>query len=372
MAGVGASGGTGYGYQGPPNPFSQYGDPASFTAGAGTQASDYDTIMKNYGNIVNNANQSPISPTNVGQQNIAAPTNVTPQQVQGPASVNSGPGVTNPNVQAQTATYAPGADVTNSLSDLSNLATTGGYSAQNIADIRARDISPIRSIYANANQNVQRQRALSGGYSPNFNAATAQMARDASSQIADTTTNANAGIAQNVASNELAASGQYAGAAATENAARMQSAQRNADITNQINETNAARGVGVGEFNQQQGQQAQEFNVGEQQQNAGQNAQIVNQINEANVNRGLQTSENNANRATGIGEFNTQASVAAQEANRQAALSGTQGMASLYGTTPALTQTFGNQVSNATQLGQTQQQINEQKQRDLFNFAGGQ
>ncbi len=45
-------------------------------------------------------------------------------------------------------------------------------------------------------------------------------------------------------------------------------------------------------------------------------------------------------------------------------------MRSLYGTTPALTSTFGNQVVQAGQLGQGQQNLNDQKQRDLYGFVG--
>jgi hypothetical protein len=44
-------------------------------------------------------------------------------------------------------------------------------------------------------------------------------------------------------------------------------------------------------------------------------------------------------------------------------------MRGLYGTTPALTNTFGNQVVQAGQLGQGQQQLNQQNQNGLLNFA---
>src|ERR1700681_1160881 len=103
--------------------FQNFGDPASFTAGAQQQASDYDTIMNNYANVISGNTNNPITSTNV-----------TPT----------------------TSPYTQSADVTRSLSDLSGLADTGGYSAQDKQDIRARDISPTRSIYANAQQNVDR------------------------------------------------------------------------------------------------------------------------------------------------------------------------------------------------------------------------
>jgi hypothetical protein len=243
-------------YDTQPNPFQNFGNPASFTAAATTQASDYDTIMKNYQNVIGDAKNNPLT--------------------------------------AQTPGFTQSQDVTNSLADLSNLATTGGYTPQNIQDIRARDVSPTRSIYANAQQNVDRSRALGGGYSPNANATQASMARDESSQISDINTNANAGIAQNVASNELAASGAYGSEASGINAQR----------------------TGV---------------------------------DQANANRNLEAQIFGKNQVTG-------------------AISGE---ANLYGTTPALTSTFGNQVVQAGQMGQGQQNINNQTQRNLFGYGGG-
>jgi len=257
--------------QTPIGPTSSFGNPGTFTAAANTQAGDYDTIMKGYADFISNAKNNPITSTNV-----------TPQL----------------------APYAQSSDVTGSLSNLSNLAATGGYSDADKADIRARDISPIRSIYANAQQNVERSKALKGGYSPNFEAVQSKMARDEADKIGDVTTNANAGIAQNVASNRLAAASPYAGASAGANAAKTQADQANANIVNQINTGNADR------------------------------------------------------------------SFQAQLYGRNNTLGALSGATSLYGTTPALTNTFGNQVIQAGQLGQGQQQINDQKQRDIFNFAG--
>jgi hypothetical protein len=91
-----------------------------------------------------------------------------------------------------------------------NLAATGGYSDQDKEDIRARGISPIRSIYSSAQQNVDRNKALQGGYSPNYNATQAKMARDESQQISDATTNVNATLAQNIAQNKIGLAPTYA------------------------------------------------------------------------------------------------------------------------------------------------------------------
>jgi hypothetical protein len=263
----------------PSLPTSSFGNPSTFTAAANKQASDYDNIMQQYADLAKSFSTNPLTAGSVSATSVA-PQLPTP--------------------------YKQSTDVTGSLSNLSDLTSTGGYSPQGIADIRERDISPTRSIYANAQQNIERQKALSGGYSPNYNAVTASMARDESNQIAGIDTAANAGIAQNVASNRIASAPSYASASANANAAQTQSDQNNANIINQINDANA-------------------------------------------------------NRATSIGEFNVGTNLDAQKVNRTGALGAIQGQASLYGTTPALTNTFGNQVVAANQLGQNQQQLNNQK-----------
>src|SRR6266704_6900706 len=165
-------------------PISSFGDPSNFAAGASTQAGDYDTMMESYRDLAANYAKNPVTAGTVTPQ-------VTP--------------------------YKQSSDVTGSLSDLSNLATTGGLSEGDIQNIRERDISPIRSIYSNAQQNVERQRALGGGYSPNFNASQAAMARDESSAIGDRTTAANAGIAELQQRGKLSAAPAYASAAGAAN-----------------------------------------------------------------------------------------------------------------------------------------------------------
>lgn len=85
-----------------------------------------------------------------------------------------------------------------------NFAKTGGFSPEDLANIRARSISPIRSIYSNALANMQRQKALTGGYMPNAAAATAKMAREQSAGAADASTNAEAMIAELLQKGKLA------------------------------------------------------------------------------------------------------------------------------------------------------------------------
>jgi hypothetical protein len=75
---------------------------------------------------------------------------------------------------------------------------TGGYSPEDIANMRLRASSQVRSNYANAEREMSRQRALQGGYSPNFMAASAKMAREQSQQNADTIQGTNADLAQMV------------------------------------------------------------------------------------------------------------------------------------------------------------------------------
>lgn len=91
-------------------------------------------------------------------------------------------------------------DVTraNVESRFNNFADTGGYSGQDLNNIRSRSLSPIRSIYSRANQEVDRGRALQGGYSPGFNVLKSRMAREQSSAISDQVGNTEAGIAQMV------------------------------------------------------------------------------------------------------------------------------------------------------------------------------
>ena len=86
----------------------------------------------------------------------------------------------------------------------SDFANTGGYSQQDQQDLRARGIAPTRAVYANAQSNIDRQRALSGGYSPNYTAASAKLARDESQSISDTNVNVNAQLADAIRQGKLA------------------------------------------------------------------------------------------------------------------------------------------------------------------------
>jgi hypothetical protein len=90
-------------------------------------------------------------------------------------------------------------------------ANTGGYSANDIADLRARGVAPIRAAYANAQKDVSRQRALQGGYSPNATAVLAKMAREQGQSGADALQNVNAGIVDSRNRNQLSGMAGMAG-----------------------------------------------------------------------------------------------------------------------------------------------------------------
>jgi len=90
------------------------------------------------------------------------------------------------------------------LSGYSKFAETGGFSPDDLANIRARAISPIRATYANAEREVNRQKSLQGGYSPGFGVLKARMAREQGQSGAEATTNAEANIAEMTQKGKLA------------------------------------------------------------------------------------------------------------------------------------------------------------------------
>lgn len=83
-------------------------------------------------------------------------------------------------------------------------AQTGGFSPEDLANIRARAVSPVRAVYANAQREVNRQKSLQGGYSPGFGVLQARMAREQGQGISDAATGAESDIAKMVQSGKLA------------------------------------------------------------------------------------------------------------------------------------------------------------------------
>lgn len=84
---------------------------------------------------------------------------------------------------------------------------TGGYSPQDVSAIRARAIAPTRAVYTNAQDNIDRSRRLTGGYSPNYTAATAKLTRDLANSIGDQNTNVEAALADQIRQGKLAGLG---------------------------------------------------------------------------------------------------------------------------------------------------------------------
>lgn len=185
-----------------------------------------------------------------------------------------------------TATYGETEEFRNAYRRLNELAETGGLSASEQADLRSRGTSPIRAVYANAQRNMDRNRRLSGG-SANYNASASRMAREQSQGMADAMTNVNAGIAEMVQRGRLSA----------------------APELGRLGEGSSQRMNQVGMFN----------------------ADARNRYN-----------RDMADILASMGSFNS------QDANRRA--QALQGMTSLYGTTPALVNEFGNQVARNTQM----------------------
>lgn len=184
-------------------------------------AQDYDELMGRYRNIADSP--TPGMGSLVGQYEGLGNSDITPTPL----------------------TYTRGPEMESAVGNLKELSTTGGYTPEGIAAIRSRGLSPIRSVYANAERNLNRNKSLQGGYSPNYGAVLAKMAREQSAATAAATTNVEAGIAQNVAQNRLNAAPLYSGLAERETGAMSDIASRNAanklsaDTSNRENKFNA-------------------------------------------------------------------------------------------------------------------------------------
>jgi len=276
-----------------------------YDAAATQQAGDYDSIMSGYDSLLNR------SKSGQGQSNL----NYIP---------------INPVFQGQLqgTPYQRSSELNTALTGLEDYSRTGGYSDADIGNIRERAISPIRSIYSSAQEGLRRNKVLQGGYSPNYGAVSAKMARDASSRIGDITTNANAQIAQMIASGKLSGLQSLGSVAGRDNELSNAANVRNTDLQNQVSLMNSDEQRRVDDINRQMRQYIDEANQRSEQQNTS---------NE---------------------------------------LSALQGKSSLYGTTPALTQTFGNQVlaNNAQnmQAVTTANQIKTQRANLGLNLVNSQ
>lgn len=223
----------------------------NYNTGVATDLNSYNQINNNYQGLIDSINNGTNSSLNLP----------------GPISASN-----ISNVGAATSPY------------FQNFADTGGFSSSDLADMRARAISPTRATFANAQSNLNQNKAAQQ-FSPNYAAATAKLTRDLGYGISDANVDANASIAQLVQSGKLAGAQGLAG----------------------LDEFNIGQGNSVNEFNAGQNNQVGEFNAGLAQSNAGLTGQAL------------------------LGAMN--------------------GQTSLYGATPGLANTFGNQlISSSGQL----------------------
>ena len=237
-------------------------------------------------------------------------------------------------------------------------ARTGGYTDTDKANIRARALSPISSFATGTQNELNRRRAVQGGFAPGFDAASQSLRRGAARGIADTSLNAELGIkervnqgrltgAQNISQSEGALQGlrtgnMFAGMTGAGNMEmnlqnainsgmlsgagglhQMSLADLQAQGTNAANELqasqfNAGNQLQAGMFNNQQAQnlaarnaentlRANMFNSGQTQQNNQFNASNQLQNNQFNAGNQLQTGMFNTGEANTAGRFNANA-----------------------------------------------------------------
>lgn len=215
---------------------------------------------------------------------------------------------------------------------------TGGYSPQDIADLRARGTAPVRAAYGNAERAVQQQRSLQGGYSPNAIAAQVKMAREQGQGMADAMQNVDAGIVQARNQGRLAGYGGMAGIEGQRLNAQMQGDIFNAGQANEGQKFDIGNEMNTSQFNAGQGNQVGQFN-----------ADLNFRGQQYNADAYTQADARNAAAAEAAASRSAQ-SAAANNRDRMAALTG---MTNLYGTTPGMSNMFGNQLLSATGQGGT-------------------
>lgn len=236
---------------------------SAFSPAIDQQAGDYDEIMQGYRNLVAGG---------AGNfDNLINSLNTQRERAGEFKDVN----------------YEQSPEWTDAHSRLRGLSEDGGLNEADRGNLRARGTAPIRAVYGNMQQNMDRQRSLSGGGSANYNASSARMARESSESIAGATTNVEAQIAKMVQEGRLAATPALASMATSQN----------------------------------------------------------NLMNETRLRNSSNRNAHNANNTDLLGTLNS----ATNSRNNQP-LEALRGMTSLYGTNPGLVETFGNQVNQRTQI----------------------
>lgn len=139
-------------------------------------------------------------------------------------------------------------EVGSAMKGYQGFADTGGFSPESIQNFQAQAQAPVRAAYQQANQQLQTNRGLMGGYSPNFAAASSQMARQQGQGMSQANIGANAAIDQMVQQGKLAGLGGLSSTALQNQGQGLQASA----INNQFNLGRAGLGLqGLG----QQGQQ---------------------------------------------------------------------------------------------------------------------
>ena len=175
-----------------------------------TQGKTFDTGMTNYQNTLGGSQNTFMNNYNTGVGKNMGSYDEIMQGYRGimddPTLANSWKN--NPGASFSPGTYTPQSynysDPFNSYGGFTEFSKTGGLSDANQADMRARGIAPTRAIYQNAIRGINRQKALQGGYSPNATAALAKNKREMSQQITDANIGVNSDIAKMVQSGRLA------------------------------------------------------------------------------------------------------------------------------------------------------------------------
>lgn len=406
---------------------------------------DYNSIMDQYRRLLaqrNNGGNTQVddySPESFKPKQYSAPESFSPTLYKPPTAVTplAAPEKFNPSIIKSAGEFRPStygrpedyspitnqykqsSDLTDAISKLKNLSETGGYSEQGIADLRERGISPLRAVYAGAQRDIERNRAIQGS-SASYSALKSKMARELSDKIAGATQNVNAGIAQNVASNKLQASPIYAGVTGqqsdlqnrmgSENAGIISEANRynssnrnrvneaNVDLANQGNLYNLGRVDDLNRLNADKIDRGNLFNIGRtddynrtmfdegrrfasvNDEVSRANTDLRNNSALANITRGDEVSRANVDLFNTFGKNNTDERNRARQFNielpfKRSALNDSntnqiqqilEGMKGLYGTTPAMANLFGSQAHNAASLQNSINQGNNQNSLELI------
>lgn len=99
-------------------------------------------------------------------------------------------------VGAERVNYNRSAEMDKAMKGYSGFADNGGFSGDDLTNMRSRALSPVSSVYNNMQNEMSRQKNIQGGYSPNFNAASAKMRSGTSQQMSDVLQQVNGEIAR--------------------------------------------------------------------------------------------------------------------------------------------------------------------------------